>query len=149
MDISEARGLARELMDQHGLEDWYLKFDNARKRFGVCRLRYKQIGLSKVLVAMNDEANVKDTILHEIAHALCPPREHHGPIWKQKAAEIGCNPSRCYDNEVVAAPQAPWLGKCPNGHEISRFRKPRNDCSCNKCSGGRYNSAFLVTWTRR
>jgi predicted SprT family Zn-dependent metalloprotease len=149
MDISDAKKLARELMDQHGLSHWSLRFDNARRRYGVCRHRRQEIGLSKMLVGMNEEPSVKDTILHEVAHALCPIWEHHGPAWRAKAVEVGCNPNRCYDGAAVATPEKPWLGTCPNGHEVSRFRRPRGEASCNKCGGGRFNREYLVTWKRR
>ena len=72
MDLSVAEKLAISLMDRHGLLDkgWHFKYDNAVKRFGVCMFRPKVIGLSSKLTLLNDREKVKDTILHEIAHAI-------------------------------------------------------------------------------
>ena len=39
---------------------------------------------------------IKNTILHEIAHALVGPKHGHNEIWKQKALEIGCDAERCH-----------------------------------------------------
>ncbi len=45
---------------------------------------------------MRDE-EVKDTILHEIAHALVGKAHHHDDVWRAKALEIGCSGRRCHD----------------------------------------------------
>ena len=80
-------------MQQHGLsaQGWRFQFDHARRRFGACRYGRKLITLSRPLVLLNPEAEVRDTILHEIAHALCPG-DGHGVRWKQKCREIAPAP---------------------------------------------------------
>ena len=42
----------------------------------------------------SDEATIRDTILHEIAHALTPG-QHHNDVWRRKATAIGCTGQRC------------------------------------------------------
>ncbi|HYO07513.1 MAG TPA: SprT-like domain-containing protein, partial [Tepidisphaeraceae bacterium] len=81
MNLYAARLLTRSLMNQHGLSDWRFDFDHARRRFGSCRPRQKLITLSRHLVFLNEEPEVRDTILHEIAHALTPG-DGHGRRWK-------------------------------------------------------------------
>src|SRR4051794_7171378 len=104
MNLYAARDLAITLMRQHGLSDWTFRFDHARRRFGSCRTRLKLITLSRPLTFLNDEPQVRDTILHEIAHSLTPG-DGHGPAWRRKCAEIGANPRRCYgDDEVISPP---------------------------------------------
>lgn len=137
MKLEEAQKLAIELMDEHGLIDkrWYFQFDNAVRRFGCCKHRLKQITLSKKLVALNDEAQVKDTILHEIAHALVGAGHGHDSVWKAKALEIGCNGERCYSSKEVTRPEAKFkatCGKC--GHVHKRNRRPKRPTSCGVCS---------------
>jgi SprT-like family len=98
MDLMEARALALELMKEHGLEFWYFEFDNAKRRFGICRYNRRTIGLSRNLVLLSNKEQVKDTILHEIAHALVGPGYGHSWVWKRMALEIGCDGNRCYDS---------------------------------------------------
>src|SRR5215207_599997 len=103
-------------MGRHGLlaGGWRFRFDNARRRFGSCRSREKVITLSRPLTLLNGEEQVRDTILHEIAHALTPD-DGHGPQWRAKCREVGARPERCYgEAEVVAPPRraAPYRYGC-------------------------------------
>ena len=116
MKITNAQRMVDELMAQHlDLELWSFRFDNAKRRFGQCR--YRRVGgvqcggritLSRALVELNDEAAVRDTILHEIAHALTPGAQH-GRVWKQACITVGCRPVRCYLSTEVAAPPCRYL----------------------------------------
>lgn len=148
MQLTTAARMARELMNEHGLTDWSLKMDMAKRRFGYCNYRRKTISLSVPLIQLNGEDEVRDTVLHEIAHALAPGKGH-GFMWREKCREIGARPQRCYSSESVAEPAAPWVGTAATcGHTLKRFRMSRNSVSCGKCSGGRYNENYKVTWKR-
>lgn len=102
MRLNVAVTLGKELLNKHNLNSWTLKLDSSRSRFGQCRYKYKEIGLSRYLTLLNNESQVKDTILHEIAHALTP-RHHHDLTWKLKAIEIGARPVRCYNTKEVTS----------------------------------------------
>src|SRR5262249_59568628 len=71
--LSRARELAARLMAEHGLGRWEFGFNNNVRRVGVChyptRARPGRIELSRHFVERNPEAEVRDTLLHEIAHA--------------------------------------------------------------------------------
>src|SRR5579863_215702 len=74
MNIQDAQHLAISLMTKHGLQNWDRPetvwgfiFDRAKTRAGCCHYRRHQISLSKHYVALNTEADVRNTILHEIA----------------------------------------------------------------------------------
>lgn len=95
MELRAAERLARELMSQHGLAGWSFAWDRARRRFGTCSVERRRITLSAYLTHLNDEAHVRDTILHEIAHALAPG-DGHGARWKAACRRIGATPERCY-----------------------------------------------------
>lgn len=134
MDLPAARKLARTLMDQHGLADWQFVFDRARRRFGVCRPRNKTIGLSAYLVHLNSDEEVRDTILHEIAHALTPG-DNHGDKWKAACVRIGAKPERCFkeDGEVRTVAAKLKIG-CPVcGVWASRHRITWAMQVCRKC----------------
>jgi len=132
----DARELAWQLMRLHGLSNWKFEFDHARRRFGSCQSTRKVITLSRPLVLLNDVQQVRDTILHEIAHALTPG-DGHGAKWRRKCAEIGANPKRCYDDTTVVSPArapAPFRYGCQTcGWWVDRRRRNRGLYVCAKC----------------
>ena len=75
-------------MARHGLGDWTFQFDRAKRRFGACNYTTRTISLSRTLTRLNDDAAVRETLLHEIAHALTPGAGH-GPAWQVKCLEFG------------------------------------------------------------
>lgn len=154
MTLYTAQQLGKQLMTENQLTGWVFKFDNARKRFGYCDARNKVISLSQNLVSLNDEARVKNTILHEIAHALAGPRAGHSYSWRIQARRIGCDARRLYNSEVVATPKGNFTGLCPNGHTTERFKKPKvgriTACGrcCEKYNFGRFSENYKITWTK-
>jgi predicted SprT family Zn-dependent metalloprotease len=102
MELWNARRLAEQLMEKHGLSGeggYRFVWDNAKRRFGCCFIHRKLISLSKPLTLLNEETDVRDTILHEIAHALTPTHGHNA-VWKAKCREIGCTPERLFGCHV-------------------------------------------------
>jgi predicted SprT family Zn-dependent metalloprotease len=134
----DAKLLAWNLLQAHGLTGWRFQFDHARRRFGSCRTRAKLITLSKPLTLLNDESQVRDTLLHEIAHALTPGAGH-GSVWKAKCLEIGAVPKRCYSEAEVSAPQrrpAPYSFGCPTCNWwVPRRRRTKGRYLCKHCRG--------------
>lgn len=148
MDTNAAERLARQLIAQHLTPSWSFRWDNAQRRFGVCRFLSStggQIGLSRPLVGLNDEPKVRNTILHEIAHAKAGPRHGHDSVWRHEAILLGIAPERCY-GEDVDRPQLRYVGTCPSGHVSSRAKRPTRVVSCGKCSPRRFNAAFAIAW---
>jgi len=124
-------------MMEHGLADWNFQFDHARRRFGCCSYGRKLITLSRPLTLLNDEREVRDTILHEIAHALVAPGDGHGRKWRQACARIGAEPRRCYDDRSVRSPArapAKYLLGCRScGWWVQRRRLRRTTLVCREC----------------
>jgi len=149
MELNKAKELANKLIEKHGLTNqhysWRFEFDNARRRFGRCNYRSHVISLSKHLVQLNNEDEVKNTILHEIAHALVGRGHGHDSVWKRKALEIGCDGNRCYNIKDVKQPKAKYEAVC-NGCKqvIKRHRVSKKQMSCGKCSGGKFNPEFIL-----
>ena len=146
MDLTTAYTMARGLLDEHGLAEWTLTFDRAKKRAGVCRAEARTIGLSAPLTRLHDEVEVRDTVLHEIAHALVGPHHQHDAVWRRQVLEIGGSPQRCVPSEAPRV-TAPWLGVCPAGHTAERHRRPERVMSCRQCSP-RFSPLHLFEWTR-
>lgn len=106
MELKRAEMMAIQLMTYHGLHDWHFKFDRAIYRLGLTSYTRKTISLSKSATLRDVEARVLNTILHEIAHALVSPGNHHNKVWRKKAIEIGCDGKTStsveeYNNEKV------------------------------------------------
>ncbi len=138
MNLYEAAQLAKDLMKQHGLDDWSFSFDHARRRFGQCNYTHRRITLSKRLTFLNPLEEVRDTILHEIAHGLTPGAKH-GPRWRAKCREIGARAVRCFTEERVVTPPrraAPYLLGCPKCEWwVERRRRIRRNYLCTRCGG--------------
>ena len=146
MNISEALNLAAELVRDHGLDGWSVTFDHAKTRAGVCRPGRREIGLSIPLTRLHTDAEVRDTILHEIAHALVGVSHHHDAVWQATAREIGCTGQRCV-SPASARVEGPWVGICPVGHRITRHRRPMRVASCSECRPGRFDARCVFAWT--
>jgi predicted SprT family Zn-dependent metalloprotease len=132
MDLNNAEKLAKELIAEH-CPEYTFQFDNAKVRFGYCNWNKKIISLSKHLVLMNDEEQVKDTILHEIAHALTP-KQRHNSVWRAKAIEIGCDGNSCCDDKVVNIPKGKYVYQCPICEEkYYQHRRYYRKTACGKC----------------
>jgi predicted SprT family Zn-dependent metalloprotease len=147
MKLEKASQLAHELMRRHGLMPaWAFAFDRSKARFGKCNYRKKQITLSKYLAELNGIDEVRDTILHEIAHALAPRGAGHGPAWQALARSIGCNGKRCFGKEV-AMPQARYQGTCPCCKRVI-YRHRRSEIACGKCVAV-FDPKYAFIWSLR
>lgn len=125
--------------------DWTFRFDNAKTRAGQCNHSKREITVSKYLAARFDDDEIHQILLHEVAHAIAGPRAAHGRKWLATARELGYVGKRTHDGPV-AEEFANWIGTCPAGHTIVRFRKPKRAVSCGKCARG-FSRAHLITWT--
>jgi len=151
METMKARRMATELMRQHLDSTWTLRFDNAKNRFGRCSYGKREISLSTPLVRLNDEDRVRQTVLHEIAHALAGPGAGHGYAWAAKCRELGIRPDRCFTAENTVIPDGNYKGTCPTcGFVVTRHRvsKAMKGGACPKCCAGTYDPQHIFTWTK-
>jgi SprT protein len=145
MTLSEVQELAHCLMRKHNLvPEWTFRFDRSRVRFGLCNYKKKVISLSRHLVELNSEDEIRETILHEIAHALAPRGAGHGPKWRSIAVSIGCNGRRCYGDEVTR-PRPKYKGTCPGCKRIV-YRHRRTVIACGKCAAT-FDPKFAFVWS--
>ncbi len=110
--LSDCVGVAEELIQQHGLRGWSFQFDGAQKRAGACAFNTKVISLSRLYCLKVGDAQVRDTILHEIAHALAGPKHNHDATWKRIARSIGCTADRCHTVEFAPAKHIASCSRC-------------------------------------
>lgn len=143
--------MARELMTEHRLPvtgpgAWVFRWDRSKTREGVCIFTRRVISLSWPVAQIREMAESRDTILHEIAHALAGYEAAHGPRWKAMARKIGARPVACTDGPRAVMR---YTGRCPAGHTAQRDRLTdvnRVRLYCVKCyREGRGRPRF--TWT--
>ncbi|MFD6136431.1 SprT-like domain-containing protein [Isoptericola sp. NPDC060257] len=147
MEREDAARLARGLMAEHGLSRWTFRFDRARRRAGLCRYDRREISLSGPLTDLYDEADVREVVLHEIAHALAGARHGHDAVWRATARSIGSTGRRVVRDDSPEV-EGDWVGRCPAGHRVTRFRRPQRPQACARCSPV-FDRRFLLTWTYR
>ena len=90
--------------------DW--KVSRAKQRYGQCKSRNGkayEINISSFMLDENvlkDDIHLRDTIIHELLHALTPG-DNHGPKWKRLANEVNVksggkyNIQRCSSDEAM------------------------------------------------
>ena len=152
MNVHQAHQLAIDLMTEHGLvrDGWRFKWSSGKRQLGAAEIQRrtdplsgrpketKSIKLSRHLVALNDEVEVRDTILHEIAHAIVGIDHGHDHAWKAACREIGARPQRLAGEDVNLAPPtyAIVCGQCQRvlGKRYRRMRPDRlNRAYCEHC----------------
>lgn len=90
-DLKIASQTATALLKEHGLyqQGWRFTWNKNRTRNGVCRYGTKRIEASSVLSLIRTDEQVRQTLLHEVAHALVGSGEGHGRVWLAKARSLG------------------------------------------------------------
>ena len=155
-DLAEALTIVK--MQEHGLiaSGWTYATHTKKRSLGTCNFRSRQILLSVYHIANSELDDILDTILHEIAHALCYVRRNgdygHGKQWRAVCIEIGARPVRCGKGPV--APAA-YVFECPNcGEGNQYYRKPdtsrRRACKscCVRYNAGRFHPDYVMELVR-
>lgn len=130
-------------MRETNLVGWTFGFDRATRRAGQCNYTHRKITVSRRLMALYSEAEAKDTVIHEVAHALVGPGEAHGERWRETAIALGGTGEVRVSRD---APQLPpkYVGLCSCGREFARMRLPRADLMCRACAEAGYDAT--ITW---
>ena len=83
-------------------------FGRKKRAFGTCHYRTKEIKIHMYSAKALNLAHIKDTILHEMAHAIDKEKHGyssgHGYNWKSICGEIGCkakSSSKVVENVVL------------------------------------------------
>jgi predicted SprT family Zn-dependent metalloprotease len=107
-----AADYVKQLLVKYDLLNYSFKYNRQKRTLGYCYYpgccRAGRIELSYYLVLYNDWKHVRETILHEIAHALAHKRygeAGHGQRWKEVCVELGIAPERCCSSASVYMPK--------------------------------------------
>jgi predicted SprT family Zn-dependent metalloprotease len=140
-----ARRLAVELLATHGLPGWSFAFNRSKTNMGLCRYGPRVIELSIHFVERNGEEVVRETLLHEVAHALVGPGHGHDRVWRETCLRIGGKPERL--SYEVNMPDGCWQARCGCcGRLHHKHRKPKHMRGWSCCYCGRERGA--LTWSR-
>lgn len=146
-DPAHVRREAELLIATHLDATWSFAFDNAKRRAGACDFTRRRLTVSRYLSARYDDDTNRQTLLHEVAHALAGAEAGHGARWKRIARSIGYTGGVTHHGET-ATELAAWVGRCPNGHVAYRHRRATRATSCARCSP-RFDDRYLLQWVRR
>jgi predicted SprT family Zn-dependent metalloprotease len=123
---------AVKLMALHGLKKWRFKFDDSTRRAGCCNYRDRVISISFDLARSGSDEDIRDTILHEIAHALVGRKHNHDEVWQAKAKAIGCSGERTH-NLQFALPR--YHVTCENRCWKHTAERQNRQLICRTCGG--------------
>ena len=140
--LAQVAVVAERLMSRHGLKGWSFQFEDASKQAGVCIFGLKVIGLSRLYCLHATDPQVRDTILHEIAHALVGRKHNHDAAWKAVARSIGCTGDRCHTVQFAPPRYIARCGAC--GWAIKRNVR-RRGAICKACR----TPVSYMTYTRK
>jgi SNF2 family DNA or RNA helicase len=92
MNRTIASKFCRAELDKYGMKDWGVRItqDPNVPYLGLCVYKDKCIILNAFHIDIHPDAEVYNTIRHEVAHVLCPGHGHD-MVWSAKAREVGCN----------------------------------------------------------
>ena len=109
MSMREVYNTLRDKMREHGVLGRYRLGLSLSVRYGgMCYYHPKFITISALYAMKATKADIIDTILHEIAHALTPGHGHDMQ-WRRAAWQIGCSGERCHSTKIRAHN---WEGYC-------------------------------------
>mgnify|MGYP003643932769 CR=1 FL=1 len=98
MHIEEARKFAHEQLSKYNLTGWKFSFNRSLTYAGICYgSPANEIRISKPICEVESAEFIKDTILHEIAHAIVGTHHMHDIVWQECAKRIGCSPDATYE----------------------------------------------------
>lgn len=162
MDKATAERDARALMALHGLDPDLFKWNRGKNLMGQMSATWNRItgetwltsiSLSSYWVQAMTPDEVREVMLHEIAHAF-HPRDGHGWKFKAKVRELGgIATSRCFapgadtKARMEALAPAAWVGTCPGcGKSRPMHRAPTAVKACSACCRGRFRMEYVFTY---
>lgn len=92
MNRQQASELLRKTLDDNTLVDWHVRLttDVTKPYLGLCSYKDKAIILNAHHIDTHPEIEVRNTIFHEVAHAMCPTHGHD-EYWAEHAKKLGCD----------------------------------------------------------
>ena len=119
--------MAEALMSEYLDETWAFQIGNTFELSAGCDWEARVIMLARWHVMSGDDFSLKNSLLHEVAHALQPwskdgpETDGHDDAWAATARSLGCNVFWGYERDAAL----PFRAECPRGHISTFLRVPR------------------------
>jgi len=131
---------------------WTFSYNKRKTILGLCAVGKKQISLSSYLINHNHDLEIwKETILHEIAHAIdfeTRGKTDHGIPWQNISKTIGCDPRAYCDHTELKIPTGKYTLRCKKcGTESNRNRIAKKKVACSLCCTLHNNGMFSDKYT--
>jgi hypothetical protein len=147
--LDDVRALALGIMREHLDESWTFRFSRTTRFAGFCDDHPGKhvVALASWNALLSPEYAIRDTMLHEVAHALdryVKGGAHHGASWMKVAMDLGVQLDLTWDATQIR----PWRGYCEVGHLTVLHSLPKLDpgwyriCGCHGCD------ALIYEWQR-
>lgn len=159
MTINEVYELAVSLKNKHPeLYGWNISFNKRKKAIGLCNYAKREILISILFIPFMSDKAIKNTIVHEIAHALTKGHDHDY-VWRNKCIELGGTGERLSGAESFVdgkdgvkdfcESNSKYTLTCPTcGSKSFLNRKPRIDRSCSRHGDTHYNPIHKMVLTQ-
>ena len=140
----------KELLAQHGLTDWKVLFDRSLHRAGSCRYFEKEIVYSIHFMEVASPEERRNTMTHEVAHALAGHKAGHGPRWAEKHRKLGGNGAvkRLFPQELASHEYFLYVGTCSHcGYRTGLEDAPDGVWICRACDMNVPRQERIFTWS--
>jgi predicted SprT family Zn-dependent metalloprotease len=104
--------MANGMIYDYNLKGWKFAWNASKTKGGYCSYLKRTISLSLYYVRNNTMEEIRNALLHEVAHALAGMGTHHGQQWKEKCINLGVEPKRLLDPDVIVCKDYKHLYKC-------------------------------------
>jgi predicted SprT family Zn-dependent metalloprotease len=112
---------------------WTYRLGRACREFGSCDEVKKRLNFSAPIASLNTEDDLREVVLHEVAHAKAGNDKGHGRGWKLMALAVGANPQRTCGAHIKT-PDNKYHATCAGcGHVHKMTRPPKNVMCCDPC----------------
>ena len=143
-DLQAIAARATAWIAEHQLEGWSFQFDHATTRAGCCNSQTQVISLAHAYARAAPDADIDDTLLHEIAHALVGQAHGHDQVWQATAVALGCSGHRCHDGPFTP-PRS--IVTCANACWVTTAERRQRGAMCRTCHGPvRYTTYTEYRW---
>lgn len=137
MPLDLIESYADDMFRQYGLHEqgWTFGFEVTVSRGGVCDYTNKQIRMSVSYCLKADAHDIRDTVLHEMAHALVGPGHNHDRVWRAMARSIGCSGDVTTNVRIRESKLSKYVGSCDcsNAWTRNRLTKRARRVICSEC----------------
>lgn len=150
MTKADYKHFAKRKLSEHGIDGWTIEFSSRMKK-NVGKAVFRSKTRRRVIVLsepwfvdfesiIDNEEELKDVILHEIAHVLDYERRGtsgHKRKWKKCAREVGADPTRTTDAipHSLFKQVADWKRVCPKCGKAAGYYFSRPTAKHYMCAG--------------